>query len=256
MPIIPQRPAFRKDQALELGMNPALSLLLALAAVLPTGAPAAGHLIDVVPHADGTLRLRATPYQPREGDIVIFSYKDSLREVMYALAGTGAYYHSGLVVRLPSGELATLEAGAVDGYDVFLLTLPTRLPAYQGNIWVRRLRAPLSAAESTLLTDFAVRQTGKGFAFHRVLQAATPFRPRGWLGVKLWGKTDLERSSWFCSELVVAALVAAGRLDGDEVAANGIYPEDLFTDEVIDLHAGWELPLLWSETAAFRRAEQ
>lgn len=232
-------------------MTPALALLFAVAAAFPPGQPAAGYVTDVVPHADGTLHLQTSAYLPREGDIVIFSYKDSLRAVMYALAGTGEFYHSGVVVRLPNGELATLEAGAVDGYDVFLLTLPTRLPAYQGNVWVRRLRTPLTAAESAELTDFAVRQTGKGFAFHRVLQAVSPFRPRGWLGVKLWGKTDLERSSWFCSELVVAALVAAGRMDADEVAANGVYPEDLFNDEVVNLQAGWEMPLLWSQTQRF-----
>jgi hypothetical protein len=220
-----------------------LSSLLWLAATAVPVADQAGCLC----HAGKSGQVQTETYVPREGDILIFTYCNGFSRLLYELAGTGPPYHAGIVVRLPDGRLATLEAGPTDNWRVYLLTLPTRLPAYQGRIWVRRIKKPLEPEESARLTEFATNQTDKGFAFGRVLLGATVMRPRGDLGVELFGQTSLERDEWFCSELVVAACVAAGRLDRQKIPANGVYPRDLFLDDPISFSATWEPPLLWTE---------
>lgn len=221
-----------------------LSSLLWLAAIAVPNTEQAGCLCHVGPCGE----VQTEAYRPREGDIVIFTYRSGWNRFMYLVGGTGPPYHTGIVVRLPDGELATLEAAPTDDWRVYLVAMPTRLPAYQGRIWVRRLKRPLDAEESARLTEFATDQTGKGFAFGRVLLGGI-MRPRGELGVELFGETSLDRDQWFCSELVVAACVAAGRIDPQKIPANGIYPRDLFLDRPISISADWELPLLWTEHA-------
>jgi hypothetical protein len=222
-----------------------LSSLLWLTALAAPLTEPAGCLC----HAGRSGEVQTEPYFPREGDILIFTYCNGFSRLLYELAGTGPPYHAGIVVRLPDGRLATLEAGPTDNWRVYLLTLPTRLPAYQGRIWVRRIKTPLNPEESARLTDFATNQTDKGFAFGRLLLGVTLMRPRGELGVELFGQTSLDRDEWFCSELVVAASVAAGRMDKQKIPANGVYPRDLFLDEPISFNSTWELPLLWAEHA-------
>lgn len=207
----------------------------------------AGYLCRRVACAEGII-IQTERYCPQEGDILIFTYKNPLWRCLYALAGSGPPYHAGIVVRMPNGELATLEAGPTGTYNTYLLPLPHRLPAYNGSIWVRRLKEPLTSAESERLTEFASDQTGKGFAFGRLLVAAvTPLRPRGPIRYDLLGTTCLDRQRWFCSELVMAAAVVAGRADPQFVHANGIYPRDLLLDEPYDFSATWEQPLLWTK---------
>ncbi|MBL8795542.1 MAG: hypothetical protein JNM56_16675, partial [Planctomycetia bacterium] len=195
------------------------------------------------------------PYYPREGDLVIFTYRNPLWRICYALAGTGPPYHTGIVVRIPTGELATLEAAPNTSYTVYVLPLPDRFPAYKGSIWVRRLKKPLTPTETEQLNIFAAEQTGKGFAFGRLLVNLGPFRPRGELRSQWFGKTTLDRDRWFCSELVVAAAVAASRMDPHTVPANGIYPRDLLLDETVDFSGTWDKPLLWTNEAGTHSGE-
>jgi hypothetical protein len=198
---------------------------------------------------------QTAPYQPAEGDIIIFTYRNPLYRLCYCLAGSGPPYHAGIVVRMPTGELATLEAGATSKYRVYLLPLPERLPAYEGRMWVRRLKTPLTAEESAALTHWAAAQTDKRFAFCRLALNSTFRRPRGSLGTRLFGETCLDRGRWFCSELVVAACAVARRVDPAAVAANGIYPRDLFLDTAYDFSIAWGAPLLWSARPASGTAE-
>lgn len=220
-----------------------LSSFLWLAATAAPITGPAGCLCHVGPAGE----VQTETYFPREGDILIFTYRSWFTRFVYLFAGTGPPYHAGIVVRLPDGRLATLEAAPTDDWRVYLLTLPTRLPAYQGRIWVRRIMKPLDRDESRRLTEFATDQTDKGFAFGRVLLGGTVMRPRGEWGVELFGETSLDREEWFCSELVVAASVAAGRINRQKIPANGVYPRDLFLDDPINFRETWEPPLLWRE---------
>jgi hypothetical protein len=233
-------------------MLPIIGSILWLAGLICTATPAqpqAGFVYYKMFASDGIVCLETRPYTPHEGDIVIFTYNNSVWRIFYNLADSGPPYHTGIVIREPSGRLSSLEVASTDDWKVYILPLAERLPAYEGRVWIRRLKTPLTATESAQLTDFATDQTEKDYAFGRVLLSAT-LRPCGALGRRLLGETSLQRDDWFCSELVVAACVAAGKLDPKEVAAHGIYPRDLFTDKPFDLSATWERPMLWSARAA------
>src|SRR5207253_1783217 len=80
----------------------------------------------------------------------------------------------------------------------------------------------------------------------RLFWTAALFRPRGKWGRELFGETALDREDWFCSELVMAACIAMGRVDPEKTPANSVYPRDLFLDVPTDFSATWEAPLLWS----------
>ncbi len=71
-------------------------------------------------------------YLPQPGDIVLYSH-NSLRSLfLYLLAHTGKPYHSGIVVNLPDGRPAILEAGPDNTLHVFLMDLLPRLRADEG----------------------------------------------------------------------------------------------------------------------------
>ena len=185
-------------------------------------------------------------YQPQAGDIVLFSH-DHLRSwFVYALARTGKPYHAGIVVNLPDGRPAILEAGPYDYVHVYLMDLLPRLQTHEGCIWVRRLRVPLSRCESARLTSFALAQTGKRFALFRVILQATPFRAHGSVHSRVFGSARIDRHSWFCSELVIAALAVAGRIDPHCIKPNTVYPRDLYRDQPFDLKPCWDVPRRWT----------
>jgi hypothetical protein len=233
-----------------LAMMPALfDSVLCLACLFSAGAGRclpAGYLYHCTPAADGSVRLEAEPYRPQAGDLVIFTYRNVFWRILYTFVGSGPPYHAGIVVEEPNARLSNLEAAATTHYRVYLLPVHERFPAYEGRIWVRRLKVPLTPEETQRLMDFATDQTDKGFAFGRLFLGGTLFRPRGAVGAWLFGETCLDRDRWFCSELVVAACVAAGLLDGEEVPANGVYPRDLFLDQAFNFSVLWGPPLLWT----------
>lgn len=185
------------------------------------------------------------PYLPQPGDIVFYDHWSMRSRFFYTLARTGKPYHAGVVVNLPDGRPAILEAGPYDYTHVFLMDALPRMRTHSGTIWVRRLRQPLTPEESARLTHFALHQTGKGFALIRLIVEVTPFRAHGCLHSQLFGSPKTERHSWFCSELVVAALAVAGRIDPHVIKPNTVYPRDLFRDCPYDLKPCWEEPRRW-----------
>lgn len=214
-----------------------------------------GSLLGAVPAAspprlwttaqlpDGTpAPAQARPYAPRAGDLVFYHSHSLWWEVMFWVAGTAPPTHCGMVVSL-NGAPVLLESapddGAVGGYRVCLLEANSRLENYDASMWVRRLKQPLTPEQSARLTQFAVAQEGKPYAIARIVFQITPFRARGPLR-RLLGKTDLERSTWICSELVAAGCAAAGLIDGANYPANAIYPRDLFEDRSYDLSSCYE----------------
>jgi hypothetical protein len=138
-----------------------------------------------------------------------------------------------------------LEAGADCHLRVYLLDLSGRLNTFQGRMWIRRLRCPLTAEQSARLTEFALEQEGKRYALWRFMQQITPFRARGMFRAKMFGKTDYHRRRWICSELVAAALACIGLVDPTAMPANIVYPRDLLDNRYYDL-SRWDEAALWS----------
>ncbi len=223
--------------------------LLSLVLVAGIGDVAIG---EVVPEKTGADKSVAQAYVPREGDLVFFDDHNPFWTVLFLWAGTGPPLHVGIVVKKEDGNLAVLEAGPDDTIWVTIQDLKTRLPKfvedYQGTITVRRSRQELSAAQSEALTKFALAQDGKRYAILRLLIQGTPLRFRGPIRELFLARTDLDRSSWICSELVVAAGTVAG-LFPDTVKSNVTYPLDLVNNRRHDLSRTWHDAETWQPMA-------
>jgi hypothetical protein len=217
-------------------------------ALAGAGAGQAGSYVHRWPAGpDGVPRHEAEPYRPQPGDLVFFDDHAWGREVCYWLAGSGPPFHSAIIVARPDGTPALLEAGPYYQPHVFLAEPLPRLRAFAGDVWIRRLRHPLSPGQSAVLTQFALSQEGKRYALCRLALQLTPFRCRGAWRIRLFGCTNPRRGSWLCSELVVAAGTAAGLFDPHLCPANAIYPRDLIRDETFDLSATWDKATLWTD---------
>lgn len=184
-------------------------------------------------------------YCPRAGDILLFDHPCVWMNRVYWFCGTGGPLHAAVVFRRPDGSHAILEAGPNFVQKVVVAEVNPRLPEYDGSILVRRLKVPLTEEQSKQLTDFSLAQEGKGYALVRLLLQGTPLRARGKIRSHYLGRTSLERDRWMCSELVVAAMVAAGVFDAKEYRANTFYPRDLAYDDVHDISAFYERPAVW-----------
>jgi len=187
-------------------------------------------------------------YSPREGDLLFFTDEKWVRRVLFWFAGTGRPYHVGLVVRNAQGQLCTLEARPHSENWVFILKLQERMESYHGSIWVRRLRKPLSQEQSETLTQFAITQQGKPFAFFRLAFEGTPLSVRRGLGHFVFAGPHTQKPNWFCSELTTAALIECGLFEGRGVWPNCVYPRDLFYDRTYRVNDLYEAPLLWSHS--------
>jgi hypothetical protein len=93
---------------------------------------------------------------------------------------------------------------------------------------VRRRKTPLTPEQSACLTEFCTPLAERKFASLRLVGQLTPFRTRFPLRTALVGKPDLDRSNYFCSELVLNSLVAAGVLNPRVERPAASFPSDLF----------------------------
>src|SRR5207302_7811160 len=116
---------------------------------------------------------------------------------------------------------------------------------YGSGVVIRRCKKELTKDQSAALTRFAHAQDGKRYAIGRLLLQGTSLRSRGPLRELVLGRTYLDRDSWICSELCVAAGVVAKLLDGKTIHANSTYPRDLIDNERHDLSAGWHDAATW-----------
>jgi hypothetical protein len=204
----------------------------------------AGWLLPACAGWEDLLAAREA-YVPQPGDIILYSSDHLRSRFLYALAHTGQPYHAGVVVYLPDGRPAVLEAGPYDYVHVYVMDLLPRLRTHEGPVWVRRRCVPLTPEQSARLTAFALEQTGKRFALFRVILEATPLRAHGHVHSRLFGSARIDRHRWFCSELVIAALAVAGVVDPRAIMPNTVYPRDLFRDHPFDLKPCWEPPRRW-----------
>jgi hypothetical protein len=190
----------------------------------------------------------AVPYAPKEGDLIFYDDHGPMWTKLFELAGTGPPLHMGIVVKKADGSFAVLEAGPDDTVWVKLLPLAPRLHQFRrdlkGYITIRRCKVTLSREKSAALTKFAAAQEEKRYTVLRLLAQGTWLRARGPLEPWL-AKTDLDRDTWFCSELAVAAGTVAGLFDPKAVKANAPYPCDLSENQRHDLSATWEDAAEW-----------
>jgi hypothetical protein len=187
-------------------------------------------------------------YVPREGDLIFFDDHNPFWTALFLWAGTGPPLHVGIVVKKNDGTLAVLEAGPDDTIWVTIQDLAPRLHQFQkdydGTITIRRCKQELTQEKSKALTKFAEEQDGKRYAIVRLLIQGTRFRTRGPIRELFLARTDLDRSSWICSELVVAAGTVAG-LCPNTVKSNVTYPLDLVNNRRHDLSRVWHDAETW-----------
>ncbi|MFO0843201.1 MAG: hypothetical protein U0797_12525 [Gemmataceae bacterium] len=204
-------------------MIPTLTLLLA--SCLPSATPETEH------------------YDPQPGDILLFRTPGLARAVVYALGCSPGVTHCGVVVARPDGSLGLLEAPGND-YPTMISDIPSRHDYHKGTCWVRRRCTPLTPEQCKCLTEFACRQEGKPFFFAGVF--IPPFgKPIPKCFRRCVKPEQLEPGRWFCSPLVVAALMSAGVLDLCDAKPWFVDPQDLKADTWLDLSCGWEKPTKW-----------
>jgi hypothetical protein len=206
---------------------------------------------------DDALRGPAEAYLPQPGDIMLRMDHSVFWRVTHYMALAFDPNGSGIVVARPDGSLAVFEAGPNDCMWVRTLDLLPHLKEYadSGRVWIRKRCVPLTPEQSCRLTAFAVANEGKHFALQRLGVQLTPFRTRGPLRTWVIGRPYGHRISYFCSELVCEACVAAGLLDPDRTRPSATYPCDLFfgrsfnpfIDRHLDVNAGWHPPARWTD---------
>jgi hypothetical protein len=203
----------------------------------------AGYLVSAQGKA-----MKPEPYSPREGDLVFFDDQSPIWTVLFAWAGTGPPLHMGIVVKRYNGSLAILEAGPDDSIWVTIQVVAPRLHQFDkdfhGTISIRRCKKDLSRVKSKALTSFAEAQEGKMYAILRLLMQGTPLRSRGFPRELFLASTQLDRWSWICSELVVAAGTVAGLFPA-RVKANVTYPQDIVNNGRHDLSRTWHDAETW-----------
>jgi hypothetical protein len=235
------------------------TLIFFWALVLPKSAEtgAIGYLYQPAFEVRGELRGPSKPYHPQPGDIFLSTDQLRIAVVGHKLAGGQGVHHSGLIILRPDGRPALLEAGPHHQRFVRVMDIDDHLGSYeeQGNsIWIRQRKTPLTAEQSKLLCEFAMNQDGKKFAWERIMVQVTPFRSRSHLRNTSMGGPHGERRRYFCSELALETLLAAGLLDPDRTRPSATYPGDLFfgtssnsfISENLDINASWEPPARWS----------
>jgi hypothetical protein len=207
---------------------------------------------------DHVCRLPARPYCPQAGDIVLATDDKIFWKLTHNLAWTGHPHHTGVVFQRCDGSFSVLEAGPHDTRWINNLDLLPHLRQYEedGLVWVRARKTPLTAEQSACLTAFCERQEGKKFAIGRLVFQLSFFRPRGpfTLKTRVMGKPHGDRNKYYCSELAVEALIAAGALDPERSRPAAMYPRDIFMDRSPNLYLNkimhfkecWDPPARWT----------
>ena len=229
-----------------------VSAAILLAAANDAGAfdNSSGFLKTEKKAPNGKTESEVIRYEPRQGDLVFFDDRNTAWTALFAYAGTGPPLHMGMVFKKTDGSLAVLEAGPDDTTRVSLLHLQKRLHQFhqhysKGTIVIRRCKKELTAEQSAALTKFSQAQDGKRYAIGRLLLQGTSMRTRGPVREMLLGGTTVDRDSWICSELSVAAGTVAKLFDPKVVHSNVAYPLDLVNNARYDLSASWHDGALW-----------
>jgi hypothetical protein len=237
-------------------MVPALAWLLWVSS-FGNPAEATGYLYQPSFEVKGELRGPPRPYHPQPGDIFLSTDKLWLAVWGHAMVGGKGIHHSGLIILLPDGSPGTLEAGPHHKPTCKVQSIQDNLGRYEeeGNsVWIRQRKTPLTAEQCQKLTQFAMAQDGKLFAWWRVMVQVTPLRSRSHIRYTSMGMPKGDRPAYFCSELATESLVAAGVLDPNRTRPSATYPCELFfgtsdnsfLNENLDINSSWEPPARWT----------
>ena len=223
--------------------------LLCVAGVLagnPPEAACGSYLYEPSYCMDKLLHGNTKAYVPQPGDVMLATDKNFFWKITHDLAFAFEPHNSAIVVARCDGSLAILEAGPNDTLRIRMLDLLPHLAEYadKGPVWIRKRKCPLTPEQSACLTDFAHRQDGKRFAIGRLGVQLTPFRDRGLFRTEFMGKPNLNRRSYFCSELVTNAGVAGGIMNAETTRPSATYPHDLFFDHSHNPYINQHLPLV------------
>jgi hypothetical protein len=234
-----------------------IRILLAIASLSLIAAGPFGDVYQPAYSLDHCLREPVACYEPQAGDLIFYTDDHSIFwPIGFAMAGTGAPFHSGIVVMMPDGTPSVLESGPDDSSLVEVCSLYERLRFHscnRGRIWIRRRSVPLTAEQSCRLTEFAITQRHKEYAVWRMMGQATPMRCRGPLKIHFLGKPEGPKDSYFCSELILEAAVYAGLMDPCTTRPRSSYPRDYFFDSSpnpylnkhLNLSCTWHPPARW-----------
>jgi hypothetical protein len=210
---------------------------------------------------EDVLLTPVTPYSPQPGDLLLATDPSPIAWFGHWVAGGPGMHHSGILFARPDGRMAVLEAGPFNTRFIRVLDPYAHLAAYAANgskVFVRRRRVPLTLEQSACLTAFALAQDGKRFAVVRMFQQVSPIKTRGVLRTPFVGHAHgPDRASYYCSELVVEACVAAGLMDAATARPSATYPRDLFDghssnpylDRHLNMEPGWFPPSRWLPAA-------
>ena len=220
----------------------------------PTGGPS--FLYQPAFAIDHTLRLPARPYNPQPGDIMLATDGSLFWTAMHNLAGTSHPTHSGIVFAMPDGRMAVLEGGPHDTMRCRILEAIPHLASYEaeGRVWIRPRSCPLTPQQSAKLTEFALAADLRQFAVGRLGVQLTPFRTRGPIKTAFVGRPNgLGRDGYFCSELVIEAMVYAGLIDAKTARPSATYPRDIFFGSSLNPYINrhlklkeWHPPARWT----------
>lgn len=184
--------------------------------------------------------VRKAVYHPQPGDIVFFRTTNLVWKGSSMLMMCGKATHIAIVVARPDGTLGLLQTPKI-GSRVEITEIVPGIMDQGGQCWVRRRCVPPTPQQCANLTTFASAQEGKPYDLAGWM--TMPYcRPMQCVTKKCIDLADVDRPSWFCSSLVVGALIAANLIDGREVRPTCICPNDLMVDCHIDLSCGWESP--------------
>jgi len=230
-------------------------IFCAEAALHLEGPEAVGYLYQPAFSMDYLLREPAEKYYPQPGDIFVCTDKGFLAKLGHWAARAWGPHHSGIVVADNNGRLVLLEGGPHNTLHTRMSDLFFELASYaeHDRVWIRRRKVALTQEQSACLTAFAYSKDGAGFALIRMLGQLTPFRSRGPWRTVYRGGPHVDRSRFYCSELVTEACVAAGLVDAATARPSASFPRDLFfgrshnrfIDEHLDL-SEWQPPARWT----------
>jgi hypothetical protein len=205
---------------------------------------------------DDVLRGPMESYVPQPGDIFLATDESFFLRLGHAAVGGAGVHHSGLIFARPDGRLGLIEAGPFNELVTRVLDPYQHMSNHVARgtrVWVRRRRVPLTPEQSARLTAFTSAQEGKPFALARGLSFMTPFSRRGALRTPFVARVHGDRPRYFCSELVVECLVAAGLMDCATARPAATLPRDLFfgrsgnpyLDRHLCMEPGWCPPARW-----------
>jgi hypothetical protein len=211
-------------------MSLAPLVLLAAAPASPPPAPASYFAPVTEPGSlwpTHSSQPRPAVFSPQEGDLIFFTKDTKIYTLLYPLVRSFHPFHSGIIVRRVTGELAVLEDGGEGHRTATLQPALDRMHHEYENgiarIWVRKRLTPLTLEQSRALTAFAEGQFGREFAsVGGLMKLAIPGRPMA--------RSYPEQKTWFCSEIVAQAMVSGGLFPANRVRPQSVTPYDLMRD--------------------------